>query len=208
VTRLALAAMRIPVVRTTVAEREDTIESGLVLHTWNDLLGVFPGVIGVKTGHTSLAGWSQVAAVRERGLTVYATILGSPSRSRRDADLERLLRYALDQYRVVPVISVGHVYARLTLPYGKPSLGLVPRTSQLDLVRVGRPLIERVLAPVVASLPVRRGEQLGRVQVWAGDRLLGSRVLVAARTVPRPSAASRIRWYARRTVHHVLALLR
>ena len=47
----------------------------------------FPGVFGVKTGHTDGAGWSQVAAVRRDGGTIYATILGSPSRTQRNADL-------------------------------------------------------------------------------------------------------------------------
>jgi len=208
VTKLALAAMRVPVIRLTVGERQDVISGDRTLHTWNDLLGVVPGVIGVKTGHTSLAGWCQVTAFREPGLTLYATILGSPSRSQRDADLERLLRYGVDQYRVVSAIEAGRVYARVTLPYGKSPLPLVARTAQSDLVRLGRPLTERVLAPAGVSLPVHRGEELGRVEIWAGDRLLGSRSLVAARSVPRPSTASRIRWYAGRTVHHVLGLLK
>ena len=205
VTRLALAAMRIPFVRETVAEREDTIEGGRALHTWNDLLGVFPGVIGVKTGHTNDAGWGQVAAARGRGVTIYATILGSPTRSQRNGGLEQLLAWGLDQYDVVDAISATRTYARAQLPYGRPALTLVAPTAQLDLVRIGRPLIERVFAPLFVSLPVRQGQALGRVEVWDGKRLLGSRTLVASRSVPRPGAAGRIRWYATRTVHHVLA---
>jgi len=208
VMRLARAAMRRPIIRQTVREREDVIGGGRVLHTWNDLLGVVPGVIGVKTGHTALAGWSQVAAVRDRGLTIYATILGSPSRSKRNADLERLLRYGLDQYRVVPAIGAGHVYARVLLPYGKPALPLVVRKPQLDLVRLGHSLTERVVARSFVQLPVHRGQQLGRVEVWAGHRLLGTRPLVAVRSVARPGPASRIRWYATRTAHHLLAFFR
>src|SRR5438067_164240 len=72
---LAQVAMRSPVVRDIVAERTDTIENGsVVLHTWNDLLGVFPGTIGVKTGHTDNAGSCEVAAVRASGYTVHAVI--------------------------------------------------------------------------------------------------------------------------------------
>src|SRR5581483_6968505 len=108
-----------------VAEREDTIEGGRVLHTWNDLLGVFPGVIGVKTGHTSLAGWGQVAAARGRGVTIFATILGSPSRSQRNDDLQRLLAWGLAQYRVVEAIDRSRLYAQVKLPYGRPPLALV-----------------------------------------------------------------------------------
>ena len=81
VTKLAREAMRIRVVRDTVRKRTATIEGGQVLHTWDDLLATVPNLLGVKTGHTGSAGWCQVAAVRGRGVTVYATILGSPSRS-------------------------------------------------------------------------------------------------------------------------------
>jgi hypothetical protein len=71
-------------------------------------------------------------------------------------------------------------------------------------VRVGQPLRERVIAPVVASLPVSRGQVLGRVEVWSGKHLLGSSPLVANRSVPRPGVAGRLGWYATRTVHNVL----
>ena len=49
----------------------------------------FPGCIGVKTGHTGEAGWCEVAAARGRGYTIYATILGSPSRDERNAEPRR-----------------------------------------------------------------------------------------------------------------------
>ena len=205
VTRLARAAMRIPVVREFVGETDDTIAGGRALHTWNDLLGVLPGVFGVKTGHTNEAGWSQVAADSGGGETIYATILGSPSRWQRNDDLTRLLVWGLSQYRTVEAISASRTYASARLPYGRPALGLVAPQSLLEVVRVGHPLTERVVAPTVVSLPVTQGQVLGRVEVWNGGHLLASRPLVASRSVPRPSAAGRVRWYTTRTVHHVLA---
>ena len=57
------------------------------------------------------------------------------------------------------------------------------------------------------TLAVRRGQAVGRVEVWSRGRLLGSRPLVAARTVSKPGIAGRAGWYARRTVHHVAGLL-
>ena len=65
--------------------------AGSTLHTWDDLLAEFPQTIGVKTGHTDDAGWCQVAAARGRGVTIYATLLGTPTRSERNVDLESLL---------------------------------------------------------------------------------------------------------------------
>jgi D-alanyl-D-alanine carboxypeptidase (penicillin-binding protein 5/6) len=207
VTRLALVAMTIPAVRDAVGHITATLVDGRELHTWNDLLGVVPGVFGVKTGHTDLAGWSQVAAVHGDGTTIYATILGSPSRSRRNADLQALLAYGLNQYRRVDPVARGHRYASVELPYGRGPLRLVAVNPFSTVVRVGVPLTERVVAPIAASLPVRQGQVLGKVQIYARGKLLGSRALVASRSVSKPGLAGRVRWYAARTVHHVVDLV-
>jgi hypothetical protein len=40
--------------------------------------------------------------------------------------------------------------------------------------------------------------------VYDGERLLGSRALVADRTVERPGVAGRVRFYGSRTLHHLV----
>jgi D-alanyl-D-alanine carboxypeptidase (penicillin-binding protein 5/6) len=206
VSLLARDAMRNPFIRQTVAKVSAQIEGGRTLHTWNDLLGVVPGVIGVKTGHTSEAGWSQVAAERAHGATIYATILGSPSRNRRNADLGALLAWGFDQYRLVETVARGSPLATVELPYGRAPLQLVAARPLEAFVRVRRPLTRRVVVPAAVSLPVRRGQVLGEVEVWENDRLLGRRDLVASRSVGAPDLPARIGWYARRTLHNVVGL--
>jgi D-alanyl-D-alanine carboxypeptidase (penicillin-binding protein 5/6) len=205
VTTLARAAMRTRFVRDTVRMKDATLTDGRVVHTWNDLLSTFPSLLGVKTGHTSAAGWSEVAAARGRGLTVYATLLGSPSRSERNDDLSELLAWGLDQYRVVPAIR-DRVYATVALPYGKAPLELRPAKPLVTVARVGRPLTERVVAAAAPALPVKQGRVLGQVEIWAGKRLVGRRDLVASRTVNRPGPAARVSWYAGRTAHNLAGL--
>jgi D-alanyl-D-alanine carboxypeptidase (penicillin-binding protein 5/6) len=203
---LAQVAMHVPIVRSLVRERTDTINNGrVVVHTWNDLLGVVPGLIGVKTGHTSDAGWCQVAAVRRSGYTIYAVILGSPTRAQRNDDLERLLAWGVAQYRTSTLVRRA-VYAQSAAGWGLRPVSLVVSKPPVRVVRTGRPLVERVIAPSVVSLPVVRGQRLGRVEVWDGPTLLGTRPLLAARSVPRPGLGGRLRWYATRTGHHLLEL--
>ena len=204
---LAQVAMHSPVVRDIVRERSESIEGGsFVVHTWNDLLGVFPGLIGVKTGHTADAGWCQVAAARRRGYTIYAVILGSPSRDQRNVDLNRLLAWGVSQYRTLTLVA-RQPYAWASAPYGLRPLSLVAGKPLVRVVRVGRPIVERIVAPTAVSLPVSRGEQLGRVEIWAGKARLGTRPLLAARAVPRPGLGARLRWYGTRTVHHLAGIL-
>jgi D-alanyl-D-alanine carboxypeptidase len=204
---LAQVAMHLPVVRSLVREQTDTIEGGrFAVHTWNDLLGVVPGLIGVKTGHTNDAGWCQVAAVRRNGYTIYAVILGSPTRARRNADLERLLAWGVAQYRTLTLVRRTS-YAQAELGWGRRPVALVASKPLVRVVRAGKPLVERVIAPSAVSLPLVRGQRLGRVEIWDGRTLIGTRPLLAARSVSRPGFGGRLRWYATRTGHHLLGFL-
>jgi D-alanyl-D-alanine carboxypeptidase (penicillin-binding protein 5/6) len=203
VTRLAKAAMRLRAVRSIVRRRTDTIAGGRVLHTWNDLLGLFPGLVGVKTGHTAGAGWCEVGAVRRYGVTLYVTVLGSPTRSQRNADLVALLRWGLSRYRPVWLVQPGRVYLRAAAGYGRAPVPLVPARTVVRPVRVDRPLVERVVAPGTLPLPVRRGTRVGEVRVYSGRRLEARVPLVAGRSVSRPGVDSRVGFYARRTFSHV-----
>ncbi len=203
VTRLARLVMRKPSVRAIVRQQTATIAGGRVLHTWNDLLSTFPAVIGVKTGHTSIAGWSEVAAARRAGGTIYATLIGSPSRDARNVDLEALLKWGIARYRPTLLVDGRVTYARVETQYGRRAVRLVPSRPLVRVVQLGRPLTERVVAPTRVSLPVRRRERLGVVRIYDGRRLLGSRPLVAARSIARPGVAGRLSWYAGRTVHRV-----
>ena len=206
VTKLGRIAMRNSFVRHTVDEETADISGGRTLHTWDDLLSLFPQTFGVKTGHTSQAGWCQVAAARGRGATIYATLLGSPDRNTRNTDLESLLIWGLAQFRVVPLVQAGRAYATVDLPYGRAPLQLVAARAQNGAARIDHGLTEKVVAPVAVSLPVRKGVVLGRVQVWDGKRLVATRDLIASRTVNKPSAVRRLGWYAGRTLHHLAHL--
>jgi serine-type D-Ala-D-Ala carboxypeptidase (penicillin-binding protein 5/6) len=202
VTRLAQIVMHDPFVRSVVRKRVARI-TGRTLHTWNDLLGHFPGLIGVKTGHTGAAGWSEVAAARGNGVTIYATLLGEPNRSVRNSDLATLLAWGVAQYRVLPIVSTQRVYGAAQVPWGKRPLGLVAAREVARVARIGRPLTERVVTPMVVSLPIRKGDALGRVTVYDRGKVVARVPLVADRTIGSPGTLGRIGWYAGRTLDHI-----
>jgi len=153
--------MRSPIIRSIVRERSAVIENGrVVVHTWNGPAWRVPGLIGVKTGHTGKAGWCQVAAVRRLGYTIYAVILGSPTRAQRNEDLERLLAWSVSQYRALALVR-RTTYAWAAVGYGRSPVPLVAAGPFVRVIHVGRPLVERVIAPGAVSLPVTRGERLG-----------------------------------------------
>jgi D-alanyl-D-alanine carboxypeptidase (penicillin-binding protein 5/6) len=206
VTKLARVAMNKPFIRSTVRLVETTA-AGRQLRTWNDLLSTFPSLIGVKTGHTNDAGWSQVAAARGSGVTIYATLLGGETRAGRNADLGALLAWGLARYRTVWAIEAGRTYGSARTAYGRPRVLLVAAKPALRVVRVDRTLVERIVAPVEVPLPVRRGQRLGEVQVLDRGVVVARSPLVAANAVGRPGTLGRVGFYAGRTAHHLWEFL-
>lgn len=203
VTTLARVAMGVSQIRATVRMRTGTIAGGRRLHTWNDLLGVFRGLDGVKTGHTANAGWCEVAAVRRNGVTLYATVLGSPTRSQRNADLASLLRWAVSRYRPVWLVQPGRVYQHASIGYGMKAVPLVAARPLARSVRVDKPLVERVVAPSAIGLPVKRGQRIGEIRVYSGKRLIARSPLVAGRAADKPGFGGRLGFYAGRTLDHI-----
>jgi D-alanyl-D-alanine carboxypeptidase len=204
---LARAAMRRPLVRALVRKRRASIAGGRTLATWNDLLGSFRGLIGVKTGHTADAGWSEVAAARRRGLTLYGVVLGGPTRAQRNEDLAQLLEWGFDQYARIALVRGDREYASADVPFSDDRIRLVARKPAYGTVRLGRPLVERVVAPATVDLPVERGEALGEVRVYAGRRLLARRPLVAEGEASAPGLVERVGWYAGRALDEAAGLL-
>jgi serine-type D-Ala-D-Ala carboxypeptidase (penicillin-binding protein 5/6) len=206
VTKLARVAMNKPFIRETVRLVEAEA-AGRRLHTWNDLLSTFPSLIGVKTGHTNGAGWSQVAAARRGGVTIYATLLGGSTREGRNADLAGLLAWGLTRYRTVWAIDGARTYGTVRTAYGKPAVRAVAAKPALRVIHVERPLVERIVLPVEAALPVRQGQRLGEVQVLDRGTVIARSPLVAATAVDRPATLGRVGFYAGRTLHHLGGLL-
>ncbi len=203
---VARAAMRKPLIRKLVRTKRAEITGGRTLETTNDLLRSFRGTIGVKTGQTNDAGWSQVAATRREGVTIYAVLLGGQTREERNADLESLLDWGLEQYGRVGLVEAERVYATVDVPFSDEPLELVTTEDAYRVTRLGMPLTETVVAPTVAHLPVKEGQPLGEVCLDHGNKPL-CRPLVAASDVPTPSLPERLRWYAARALDHAGSML-
>jgi serine-type D-Ala-D-Ala carboxypeptidase (penicillin-binding protein 5/6) len=200
--------MRQPLVRNLVRTR--TIRVGnRTFRNWNDLLWTFDGLIGVKTGHTDDAGWTEVAAARRGVTSLYAVVLGSPTRAGRNADLTKLLEWGFDQYARFTLVREGERYATAAIPFSEERVELVAAEGASQVVRLGSgtQFVERVVAPVTVELPVHRGQKLGEVVVTDGEREVARADLVAARDVEAPGFRDRAGWYSERALDEAGSML-
>ena len=207
VTALVRYALGVPFIRDSLSRSSVSLPGGRTFESTDDLLVSWPPLVGGKTGHTRAAGWSQTAAAQRGVTTVYGAVLGSDTRSSRNAALEELLTFGLDQYRAVQLIDGARVYATAETGYDQPDVELVAPRALVRSIRVGRPLVERVVAPTALALPVTEGQELGRVEVYEGDRLVASSALVAAAAVPDAGVWAKAKWHATQTVRNLWEML-
>jgi D-alanyl-D-alanine carboxypeptidase (penicillin-binding protein 5/6) len=200
---LLRTALRNPLIRKYAGMPRARLSDGRTVESTDNLLGHVAGIVGGKTGHTALAGWSQAAFARVGGIGITAVVLGSPSEAQRDADLAALLRFGLASYRMSKVVDPARTYARIPVGWGRSPVRAVAPRAIVRPASAERPLVERIVVPAVAALPVAAGQRLGTLVVTDGARIVARSPLVAARAEAAPDLPAKAWWVARRTVHHL-----
>lgn len=205
-TLLVRYALGVPFIRSSLERTSLTLPGRGTFRTTDDLLRNWGPLLGGKTGHTEKAGWSQAAGATLGGATVYGAVLGSDTRAQRNRGLESLLRYGLGLYESVRALGRGMPYAEAETDWGSTVTLVAPR-SMVVHVRRGTELVERISNPAVVALPVRKGDRIGRIEVWADGRRLASSPLVAASSVSDPGFFAKAWWYTRATAQNLWGLV-
>ena len=76
------------------------------LYNWNGLIGVYPGVQGIKIGNTGDAGKTTLVYATRGGKKMVAVVLGAPGTLERDLWAAKLLDYGYEQTLALPRINV------------------------------------------------------------------------------------------------------
>jgi D-alanyl-D-alanine carboxypeptidase (penicillin-binding protein 5/6) len=136
----------------------------------NTLVREVPVVNGVKTGHTSTAGYVLVGSATRNGITVLSAVLGEPSEGARDADSLTLLRYGLARYHHVAGVKRGATYATAGLAHRDDRVNLVATRTVRRTVRRDERMTTRVIgAPREIEGPLPAGARLGTIELrWRG----------------------------------------
>ncbi len=154
----------------------------------NDLVGRYPWINGVKTGHTGDAGYVLVAQGTRDGMTLLSAVLGTSSESSRDANALALLDYGFRAFHFVTPVQGGAVLARPTVR-DRPGVhaSVIASGTFTTLVRRGVPARVTVKVPAELAGPLARHAVVGTAQVTAGGRVLARIPLLLARRLPAVS---------------------
>ncbi len=194
--RIGVLAHDNPFLRTTVKRRSITLTSGDAPRTIvnrNRTLGVrFPGggtIDGMKTGHTTQAGYALVGSATRGGVTVVSAVLGDPSEATRDADTIRLLRWASTLFQRKALVREGAPVATVPVEHGKAErLQLVAGQTLTRVVARGQAItLEPTGVPAAIEAPISAGTKIGSARVLVGGKRVATIPLVARDAIERES---------------------
>jgi serine-type D-Ala-D-Ala carboxypeptidase (penicillin-binding protein 5/6) len=161
----------------------------------NELLRMAPWVNGVKTGHTSGAGYVLVGSGRRKGVELISDAIGAPTDEDRFSDNLKLLDYGFSLYRRRVAVHAGQALAEPTIRYSGGELPLVSARTVEVAVRHGQRLVLKTSAPSQVQGPISRGVVLGHTTVLLGSWPAATVPLRAARSIPRAGVLARARGF-------------
>jgi len=165
---------------------KEYVYNDITQHNRNRLLWRDDTVDGIKTGHTSSAGYCLVASAVRDGMRLISVVLGSQSEKKRAQQTQALLEYGFRFFETHRLYSANEALTEVRVWKGETEMvgmGLaedlwitVPR-GQYEKLKATVELDSRILAPV------RRGETRGSVRIRLGEQEVAERPLVALRRV-------------------------
>jgi D-alanyl-D-alanine carboxypeptidase (penicillin-binding protein 5/6) len=191
-TSLARYAMRIPEFRRIVGTYKTRVVTAKYTHqlqSTNLMLKQYSGADGIKTGWTDEAGYCIVASAKRGDIELVATVLGAASEAGRFGQATRLLDWGFAHYKPTAVatagVRTGNVrvsdYVERTVP------SETSESTSVAVFDLAGPVRTRVDLKPEVSAPVVKGQRLGTMTVFQGDRLLAQVPLTAAIDVPAPT---------------------
>ena len=148
----------------------------------NVLLWRDASVDGIKTGHTSAAGYCLMASAKRGDQRLISVVMGSTSESQRARDSQALLNWGFRFYETPEMYKAGAQVAQqkvwkgqeneVRLGLAEPLLVTVPRGRYEQL----KPMMD---VPATLVAPIEKGQAIGTVKVMLDDKVIAQRPLVA-----------------------------
>ncbi|AZU04059.1 serine-type D-Ala-D-Ala carboxypeptidase [Glycocaulis alkaliphilus] len=160
----------------------------------NPLLGVFEGADGLKTGHTSEAGYGLTASAERNGERRIIVFNGTQSMRERANEAERLMRAAFSDFVMVDLAEAGAEIGAADVYMGT-ARNVSLRTTAPIRAAMHRRERDRMRAEIVydgpLTAPVAEGDEVARLVITMPDGRTREYPLEAASDVRRQGMVSR-----------------
>ena len=162
----------------------------------NRLLWRDNSVDGLKTGHTSEAGYCLVSSAKRCGMRLIAVVMGASSDESRARESQKLLSYGFRYYDTKVVYPAGEILKTgakvwygaeefLNLTIAEDVTLTVPRGSEKNLKA-------NILVSDLIKAPVTAGQELGQLHVSLDGETLVDIPLVAEKSISKAGIFSQL----------------
>lgn len=152
-------------------------------------------VDGLKTGHTTKAGYNLVASAKREGMRLISVVLGTESEKVRAAETEKLLAYGFRYFQTVTLYTAGQEMATQRVWAGttdQVTIGL-PKDITLTLPKGSEAFLKASMhINEVIKAPITPGQELGNLTVQLNDQLIVNTPLVATHAVEQAGFFARL----------------
>ncbi|MCF7221477.1 D-alanyl-D-alanine carboxypeptidase family protein [Marilutibacter chinensis] len=152
-------------------------------------------VDGIKTGHTSAAGYCLMASAKRGDQRLISVVMGSSSEAQRASDSQALLNWGFRFYETHKLYAPGQAIAtqktwkgqadEVRLGVAEPLLVTVPRGRYEQL----KPMMD---VPRTLVAPIAKDQAIGTVKVMLDDKVIAQRPLVAIEGVEQAGFFKRL----------------
>ena len=152
----------------------------------NLLLWRDPSVDGIKTGHTSAAGYCLMASAKRGDQRLVSVVMGSTGENQRAVDSQALLNWGFRFFETHKLYDAGKSIA--TMKVWKGAADAVPLgVAQPLLVSTQRGKYDQLKpsmdVPKSLEAPIAKGQKIGTVKVTLDGKVVAQRPLVALAAV-------------------------
>jgi len=165
----------------------DSLRDGqFTLRNTNELIRVYRGADGLKTGHTSEAKYCLAATAKKGDFRLLSVILGAESDAARVAQTKRLLDYGFRNFQWKPVFESKKVIGRVYIKGAKQEQVPVQLRSDFGVVvERGKELVvtTRITSSKNIKFPIKSGARIGTISAVLDGKVIGQAPVYAAENV-------------------------
>ena len=175
------------------AEREFTWNN-IRQQNRNPLLAMGIGADGLKTGETAEAGFNLVGSAVQDGFRLIVVITGARSEKERAEEARKMLEWGFHGFEARVLFAEGQTIGEAKVFGGNTRYVplVAPGTIRLMMPRNGSErLIVRIVYTGPLPAPVNKGQSIGKLKVWRGDKLALEVPLQAAEDVGKGTMSQR-----------------
>ena len=178
-------------------------ESRFDLVNTNKFLNMYTGATGLKTGYTSTAKYCMSATAERDGIKLIAVIMGGETKDMRNSDACHLLDYGYSKchkYTDKEVIKEK----KLSVDKGTSDYVTIKTAPQFESILLGTETADSVSKkidiPKNITAPVKKGDELGEISYYAGERYIGKITIYADESVDKMNMSYAMRKVFKRLV--------